>query len=168
MLLHLAARAQPIENTEREEIIRGVLAVVGQFAFGSAHTAAMAHNVSMRTMQNLRREVALVKCENTKPIYELKSENYVFDRELTKEHIEATIEANGRPNFSELARSFPVFLRNGKIVSNGNQILKQFAIDEGLFEQPDKENRRQRRWKRMLLSQLSQDSLTKKTIYKIC
>ena len=83
----LPALAPQKENTEREEIIRGALAVVGQIAVDSAHTAVMARNVSMRTMQNLRREVALVKCENTRPIYELKSENYVFDRELTKEHI---------------------------------------------------------------------------------
>ena len=55
------ALAPQIENTEREEIIRGALAVVGQIAVESAHTAVMARNVSMRTMQNLRREVALVR-----------------------------------------------------------------------------------------------------------
>mgnify|MGYP001792965718 CR=1 FL=1 len=75
-------------------------------------------------------------------MFELKPENYIFDRDVAWHTITAIGEDDNKLNFAQLARDIPVYLSHGKVASNGNQILKQFAINEGLLEKSDGEKRK--------------------------
>ena len=49
-------------------------------------------------------------------------------------------------NWSRLARDNPVFIAGtNKVALNGNQILKEYALAEGLIPEPEKEHVRERR-----------------------
>ena len=55
-----------------------------------------------------------------RPLYELKQENYIFDRDVAGHTITAIIEGDNKLNFAKLAWDIPVYLSNGKVASNGN------------------------------------------------
>ena len=147
-----APDAAPVLNqmVDKENLIERTLNMISEVTVPSIHTTALAHDISMRTLQNVRAKAALESCATNRPLYELKPENYIFDRDVARHTITAISEGDNKLNFAQLARDIPVYLSNGKLASNGNQILKQFAINDGLLEKPDEEKRKDRRGKRML------------------
>ena len=66
------------------------------------------------------------------PLYELKPENYIFDRNVARHTIKDIGEGDSKLNLAQLAQDIPVNLSNGKVASNSNQILKQFALNDSL------------------------------------
>ena len=81
--------------------------------------------------------------------YKANPDSYQFDEAAVKKDIEAAIESGAKKiNFSKLSRDHTVLKGGGTPASNGNQVLKAYAVREGLVE--DSGTPRERRAKRKL------------------
>ena len=127
---------------DKEKLIERTLNMISEVAVLSIHTTALAHDIFYENCAEFSAKAALESFATTRPLYKLKLENYIFVRDVARHTIKDISEGDSKLNFAQLARDIPVYLSNGKVASNGNQILKQFAINEDLLEKPDEEKRK--------------------------
>lgn len=126
--------ADTVGKEDQTKIVSDVFTVVKSSITEVTNMAVLANNVSYRTMSNLRRDITLVKSDKQqRPRHPIKHDLFVFDRELVKKHL---ADFNEKMVWTDLARHFPVTQQNGKPALNAPQVLKSFAIDNGLCEQP--------------------------------
>jgi hypothetical protein len=124
-----AAFTSMIQLGVKSDQIKNTVDTVGEAIASDTNKVILSNNLSYRSMANVRKKNVLEdKKEQTTKRYEIKHDNFLFDREAVK--VELGVTPN--PVWSHLAERFVVFQQNGKPAMNGGQVLKAYAIDEGL------------------------------------
>lgn len=130
------AFSNTISNTlgkDNEAIVRTTLSSVGSALAETTNTAILSHNVSYRTMANMRRDISLIKSDAKRPKYTIKHHHFIFDREAVTDYLGRS-ENTDCIVWTSLAKLFPVNQYDGKPALNAPQVLKEFALSSGLIE----------------------------------
>jgi hypothetical protein len=99
----------------------------------------------------VRRGITLERKECSRQVYKPNPDNYLFDTQKICNTIANCTAKGEKVNWAQLARDNPVtILASNKVASNGNQILKQYALNEGLVDSNLNIKKRDRRSKRKL------------------
>ena len=140
-----------LTDDQKKELIQRTIDRIGQDSIATTNRAVLANDVSFRKLQNVRRGIVLEKKESTRAPYKPDPNNYIFDvQSVCNTIVHCTVKGK-KINWSRLARDNPVFIAGtNKVALNGNQILKEYALAEGLIPEPGKEHVRERRSKRKL------------------
>ena len=120
---------EPLEQAQLNRILKEV----GNNVTDKMNTAILTHNGSYRKSANIRRDTVLETKENSKPSV-IKHERFTFDRDSVRREIEDVTSSGGKIVWMELARRFTVKRPDGEVAKNANEVLKRFAISEGLYE----------------------------------
>lgn len=138
-----------IVTKEKENLIKVTFGAIAEPPVSTSNTTVPANNVSFRIFQSIRMTNTLEKLP-IRPSYKIKHDRFLFDRAGIKKAISDMSATGEKVNFSKLSRDFPVHQQDGKIASNGNQVLKEYALDEGIIQPDTKVEKRERRGKRKL------------------
>ena len=148
----LTDKLNTIDNTKKAEsaLLKKAAAAVREYTTAETNLAIRRNNQSYNQVSNSRRDITLETTDQTKRKRTgINLDIYQFNRDAVRAEIEQIIESGAeKVNFSQLARQQPVMKLDGKQASNANQILKAFAIHEGLMI--DDGVTRERRAKRKL------------------
>ena len=136
------------KSKPEQELVTKVIKEVGREITDRYNSSILKNNQSYRSMANIRRDITLTITENAKPSV-IKHERFGFDRVAVKAHITEMSEAGIKPVWVDVARRFPVRRPDGELAKNANEVLKRYAISEGLY-QPATATPRSRRGKRKI------------------
>ena len=120
-------------NPPDQEKMKRILKSVGKEITERYNKAILKNNKSYRGMANVRRDTTLEDKDNTKKSV-INHERFDFNRQAVKEDIVKTTESGKKPVWLDLARRFPVKRPDGELAKNANEVIKMFAISEGLHQ----------------------------------
>ena len=141
--MDMARRKNPLEKNK----IQSVLKEAGKETTGRWNKALLSNDVSYRGMANVRRDVSLEE-KDKKSHFQIKPDRFHFDRQAVKDQLVSLIDLGTNVNWTDLARKYKVLHPKGHPAKNGNEVLKAFAVEEGLVISSSK--RRNRRGKRKI------------------
>lgn len=132
----------------KETIVKKTVATIAEVSLEQTNRAVLTNDLSFRAYQNVRRCIVLDKVTTPKQQSTINPEKYQFDREAVAAEIVEITHGDSFVNWAQLARTHAVYQSDGRRAQHGNQILKEFAICEGLINRHSKVN--ERRGKRKL------------------
>ena len=101
---------KPMSDQEKQELIRRTIEKIGGTSVAATNRAVLAHDVSYRKLQNIRRGITLERKECARPKYIPKLDKYVFDVESVCNTIADCTQRGTKINWARLARDNPVFI----------------------------------------------------------
>lgn len=119
-------------DEQRKGSITATANSIGTVLSDNTNKAVLCHNVSYRTISNVREKIVLhdrTRDDAPKKRYVINHESFEFDRER---FTAALCGYTSAPVFTHLAEQFPVRQSDGKLATNGPQVLKAYAISKGL------------------------------------
>ena len=137
----------PESHHHDQQVIDDTLCTVGADMTDRLNTAILTYDISYRNTANVRRDISM-EHKDQKKQYVVKPDRFQFDRSAARQYIASQQSKDNNINWLEMSRIFPVLQQDGRPASNGNIVLKQFAIDESLIAPT--ESVRQRRCKRKI------------------
>ena len=120
-------------NPPDQEKMKRILKSVGKEITERYNKAILKNNKSYRGVANVRRDTTLEVKDNTKKSV-INQERFDFNRHAVKEDIVKTTASGKKPVWLDLARRFPVKRPDGELAKNANEVIKMFAISEGLHQ----------------------------------
>lgn len=141
-----------VSHEHDQALVKEVLTAVGRETADTTNNGILANNLSYN-QHNAVRHKNMLSNDNkenqpTAKPYVIKHDRFKFDHKQVHEDITQELQQKGKVKWAELARKHSVLHLDGKPASNGNQVLKAFAVDKGLIEA--NEQKRTRRTKRKL------------------
>lgn len=135
------------ENPLHKDQVKSVMKKLGTKMTKRWNQALQSNDLGYRGMANVRRDVSLEEKEN-KSQYAIKPDRFNFNRQLVKDTLISMIEQGKDVNWSDLARRHKVYHPKGHEAKNANEVLKAFAVEEGLVVPSTRQ--RSRRGKRKI------------------
>lgn len=138
-----------ISTADKSAIATSMMKAIAPQIVEPMNEAILGGDLSYKGISNLRRHLGLEQQTPKHKPKNIRPDIYDFDKEGVAASING-MAADGKVNWLELSRRHPVKLLCGKPALNGNQILKQYAIQEGLYQVDENCKPRERRSKRKL------------------